>query len=182
MAEIDNQIAAPDTVIQIYEPDHSPTKSISRRNGTRGKFLGGLFADDNLSARILNTLRLAQTPISTHECAVRVALQKDIAEDDPRMSEISGRVSIQLSGLRSAIESSKSREMDGRLAGGLPLNPSTRDRAACFLASIRRDCATSDASRRAQASRRSARDCPRGGGPHARLIPLGSLDSLYRPS
>ena len=44
----------------------------------RGQFLGGMFTNDNLSARILNTLRLAQAPISSHECAIRVALQKDI--------------------------------------------------------------------------------------------------------
>jgi hypothetical protein len=76
LAEIDRKIAAVDTVIQIYEPDHLPTKAVSRGGGKRGKSLAGLFADDNLSARILNTLRLAQTPISSHECAIRVALQK----------------------------------------------------------------------------------------------------------
>jgi hypothetical protein len=59
IAEIDRQIAAVDTVIQIYEPDYLPTKAKSRRTGKRGQFVGGLFADDNLNARILNTLRLA---------------------------------------------------------------------------------------------------------------------------
>ncbi len=99
IAEIDKQIAAVDTVIQIYEPGHSPRKAASPRTGKRGQFLGGLFATDNLFARILNTLRLAQTPISSHECTIRVALQKDIPEDDPRMPELANRVAISLSGL-----------------------------------------------------------------------------------
>ena len=84
IAKIDRDIAAVDMVIQIYKSDHLPTKAQSRRAGKRGIFLGGLFAEDNLSARILNTLRLAQTPISSHECAIRAALQKDVPEDDPR--------------------------------------------------------------------------------------------------
>ncbi|WP_110781541.1 hypothetical protein [Rhodopseudomonas faecalis] len=106
IAKIDRDIAAIDTVIQIYKPDHTLTKSKTRRSSTRGTFLGGLFADDNLSARILNTLRLAQVPISSHECAIRVALQKNVPEDDPRMPEIANRVAISLSGLakRSRVE------------------------------------------------------------------------------
>lgn len=113
IAEIDRKIAAVDTVIQIYEPEYSPRNAAAQRTCKRGQILGGLFAEDNLSARILNTLRLAQTPISTHECAIRVAQQKEIAEDDPRMSEIAGRVSIQLSGLakRNRVEQIKG---DGR--------------------------------------------------------------------
>lgn len=99
MAEINDQIAAFDTVIQAYEPGHLPAKKKPRQSRKRGNFLDGLFAGDNLNARILNTLRLAQTPISSHECATRVALQKGVAEDDPRISDISGRVSIQLSNL-----------------------------------------------------------------------------------
>ena len=70
IAEIDRKIAAIDTVIQVYEPGHSPRKAAAQRAGKRGQFLGGLFAEDNLSARILDTLRLAHTPISLHECAI----------------------------------------------------------------------------------------------------------------
>lgn len=73
LAEIDRKIAAVDTVIQIYEPGHLPRKAAAQRGRKGGQFLGGLFADDNVSARILNTLRLAQTSISTYECAIRVA-------------------------------------------------------------------------------------------------------------
>lgn len=113
IAEIDRQIAAVDTVIQIYEPGHSPLKAAAQRGRKGGQFLGGLFANDNLSARILNTLRLAQTPISSHECAIRVALQKDIPEDDPRLPELANRVAISLSGLakRNRVEQIKG---DGR--------------------------------------------------------------------
>jgi hypothetical protein len=113
IAKIDTDIAAVDTVIQIYEPGHAPAKVKTRRAGPRGAFLGGLFADDNLSARILNTLRLAQTPISSHECEIRVASQKNVPEDDPRMPDIAIRVAISLSGLakRSRVEQIKG---DGR--------------------------------------------------------------------
>ncbi|MEH2469156.1 hypothetical protein V1281_001590 [Nitrobacteraceae bacterium AZCC 2161] len=112
LAEVDKQIAALDTVIRIWEPDHSPTSAVAPR-AKRGTFLGGLFADQNLSALILNTLRLAQVPISSHECAIRVAVCKDIAEDDPRMPDIANRVAISLSGLakRNRVEQVKG---DGR--------------------------------------------------------------------
>jgi len=113
IAEIDRKMAAVDMVIQICEPGHSPTKASAQRGRKGGKFLDGLFADDNISAMILNTLRLAQTPISSHECAIRVALQKDIPKDDPRMPEIANRVAICLSGLatRNRVEQIKG---DGR--------------------------------------------------------------------
>jgi len=113
IAKIDTDIAAVDTVIQIYEPDHAPLKAKPRRAGIRSPFLGGLLTDDNLSARILNTLRLAQTPISSHECAIRVASQKNVPEDDPRMPDIANTVAISLSGLakRSRVEQIKG---DGR--------------------------------------------------------------------
>jgi hypothetical protein len=58
-----------------------------------------LFAADNFNALILDALRLAKTPITYQECGIRVALQKGISKDDPRVREIAGRVAIQLSGL-----------------------------------------------------------------------------------
>jgi len=70
-----------------------------RKNGKRGNFLDGLFAADNFNALILDALRLAKTPITYQECGIRVALQKGIQKDDPRVREIAGRVAIQLSGL-----------------------------------------------------------------------------------
>ncbi|QLH69221.1 hypothetical protein [Rhodopseudomonas palustris] len=112
-AGLDRQIAAVDKVIQIYEPGHSPRKAAAQRGRKGGQCLGGLFANENLSARILNTLRLAQTRISSHECAIRVALQKVIPEDDPRLPELANRVAISLSGLakRNRVEQIKG---DGR--------------------------------------------------------------------
>lgn len=99
IAKIDDQIGAIDTVIGIYDPGHQPAKKEPRKNGKRGKLAGGLFAADNLNALILDALRLAKTPISYQECGIRVALQKGIPKDDPRVREIAGRVLIQLSGL-----------------------------------------------------------------------------------
>jgi len=48
LAEIDRKIAAVDTVIQIYEPGHSPRKAAAQRGRKGGQFLGGLFADESL--------------------------------------------------------------------------------------------------------------------------------------
>ena len=99
IAQIDDRIAAFDTVIQTYEPDHLPAKKKPRQTGKRGKLADGLFAADNFNALILDALRLAKTPITYQECGIRVALQKGILKDDPRVREIAGRVLIQLSGL-----------------------------------------------------------------------------------
>jgi hypothetical protein len=120
IAKIDTDIGSVDTVIQIYEPDHTPTKAKTRRAGTLTAFLGGLFADDNLSARILNTLRLAQTPISSHECAIRVASQKNVPEDAPecRTSRIALRSPCPVS--RSLVASSRSKASAEHSSGRLP--------------------------------------------------------------
>lgn len=99
IAKIDHQIGAIDTVIGIYDPNHAPARKEPRKNGKRGNFLDGLFAADNFNALILDALRLAKTPITYQECGIRVALQKGIQKDDPRVREIAGRVAIQLSGL-----------------------------------------------------------------------------------
>ncbi len=58
LAEVDKQVAALDTVIQIWEPDHFPTKAVARRRGKSEKFLDGLFEGENFAALILDTLRL----------------------------------------------------------------------------------------------------------------------------
>ncbi|MDB5553461.1 MAG: hypothetical protein JWL86_3445 [Rhizobium sp.] len=62
-------------------------------------FLGGLFADENLSTLNLNTLQLAPVPILSPWVRSALPCAKTLREDDPRMPDTANRVAISLSSL-----------------------------------------------------------------------------------
>jgi len=95
ISTLEQQRAAFDVVIQTYEPDYtaaSPTTT-RRKKGDSADGISALFKDFDRRSFTLRTLRQAGRPITTGECALALAREVGLQQDDARMGKIGNRFS-----------------------------------------------------------------------------------------
>ena len=112
---LQQQRAAFDVVIQVYDPEHAPAAShgVVRRRSKGGNDISLLFKDFDRRSFVLRTLREAGRPISTAECASAFAIEIGLEQDDPRMGKIGNRFSQVLDQLAKAKRVHRAGMVDG---------------------------------------------------------------------
>ncbi|OJF96759.1 hypothetical protein [Pararhizobium antarcticum] len=100
IAALEEQRAAFDTVLTVYDPGYRPEEAVPARIRRPSKVSASdvtqLLKGIDKRGSLLRMLREADGPISTGECARLLARQIGIADDDPRLGQLGNVLSRDL--------------------------------------------------------------------------------------
>jgi hypothetical protein len=119
---LQGQVVALDKVITLYEPDYTPEKAHGPRRRGRPRNEGlapaaeinALLSAVNKRQAVLEILRDADRPLTTAECAAKLAERLGLKDDDPRLGQIANRLSASLDSLTKAERVRHAGMVDGR--------------------------------------------------------------------